>query len=185
MKRFRLLFIVPALTLMAILAACGNTTTGGNDVYNTTTTPPSTPTSAATTTGAVIHTTSETVSGNTVTALTNDKGWTLYYFAPDTATTSACATAPCTTNWPPLISQGTPTSKTDLPGTLGLQTNGNGSQVTYNGHDLYTYSGDTGPGQSNGEGAASGKWHVATTDLTWLGGGSTPTPTTKSNYPSY
>jgi serine/threonine protein kinase len=121
------------------------------------TTPTSTP-------GTIISTASETVNGKSVTALTNEKGWTLYYFTPDTATTSNC-TGVCATAWPPLTSSGTPTSTTTLPGGLGLQTNTNGSQVTYNGHSLYTYFKDTGPAQTNGEGVG-GKWHVATTDLT-------------------
>jgi predicted lipoprotein with Yx(FWY)xxD motif len=187
MKRIRFFFIVPVLMLMLILAACGNTSTTSGDGYGTSTTTPSTPTptTSTTSTGTVINTTSVTINGKTSTALTNEKGWTLYYFTPDTATTSACAAAPCTTTWPPVVSNnGTPTSKSTLPGTLGVQTNANGSQVTYNGHDLYTYSGDSGPGQTNGEGASNGKWHVATTDLSPIGG-SSATPTTGGSYPSY
>jgi predicted lipoprotein with Yx(FWY)xxD motif len=182
MKRFRILFMVPILMLILILAACGNTSSTGETTYPTTT-PPPTPTPASK--GTAVKTASVTLNGQTVKALTNDAGWTLYYFTPDTATTSACATAPCTTTWPPLVSNsGAPTSESTLPGTLGVQANGNGSQVTYNGHDLYTYAPDGGPGQTKGEGVG-GKWHVATTDLTPLGGSSTtPTPTT-GGYPSY
>jgi hypothetical protein len=40
----------------------------------------------------------------------------------------------------------------------------NGSQVSYNGHLLYTYSLDTAPHQDNGQGIA-GKWWVAAVDL--------------------
>ncbi len=132
--------------------------------------------------GGTVQTTTATVNGKSVTLLTNEKGWTLYYFTPDTATTSACTTAPCTTNWPALIANGTPTSTANLPGKLGTQTNANGSQVTYNGHPLYTYSGDTAAGQTNGEGVG-GKWHVATVDLAELGGGNpAPAPTSSYNY---
>jgi predicted lipoprotein with Yx(FWY)xxD motif len=132
--------------------------------------------------GTTIKTTTETVEGKSVTALTNDKGWTLYYFTSDTATTSACTAAPCTTNWPPdLSSGGKPTSAANLPGKLDVQTNANGSQVTYNGHPLYTYAGDTGPGQTNGEGV-SGKWYVATSNLAVLSTAN-PTPTSSGyNY---
>jgi len=48
----------------------------------------------------------------------------------------------------------------------------NGNQVEYNGHLLYAYSGDTAPGQTNGEGLL-GKWFVATPGLAVQGGGST------------
>ena len=166
MKRARFLFslIIPALVL--ILAACGNLTKTSGTGTSTPTTD-STPTTASTP-GTMVQTMSVTVAGKSVTALTNDKGWTLYYFTPDTATTSNC-TGTCATTWPPLTSSATPTSMTTLPGWLGLQTNANGSQVTYNGHPLYTYAKDTGPAQSNGEGIG-GKWHVATSDLTVIAG---------------
>ncbi|MBV9257350.1 MAG: hypothetical protein JO215_04975, partial [Ktedonobacteraceae bacterium] len=45
-----------------------------------------------------------------------------------------------------------------------MQANANGHQLCYNGHPLYTYSGDTSPGQTNGEGIGN-KWFVATSDL--------------------
>ena len=167
--------IVPILVL--ILAACGTANNTASTSTPTTTYPTPTPT---VTKGAVVQTESVAVGGQNVTALTNEKGWTLYYFTPDTATTSACAAAPCTTNWPALIANSTPTGA-NLPGKLGTQTNANGSQVTYNGHPLYTYSGDTAAGQTNGEGVG-GKWYVATTDLAVLGGNAAPTPTSSYSY---
>jgi predicted lipoprotein with Yx(FWY)xxD motif len=51
-------------------------------------------------------------------------------------------------------------------------TDTNGNQVEYNGHPLYTFSGDTAPGQANGEGVA-GMWYVVTPNLPVQGGGST------------
>jgi len=48
----------------------------------------------------------------------------------------------------------------------------NGNQIEYNGHLLYAYSGDTAPGQTNGEGLL-GKWFVAIPGLAVQGGGST------------
>jgi predicted lipoprotein with Yx(FWY)xxD motif len=183
MKHSRFLFslIVPVLVL--ILAACGSTsTTSTSSIPSTTATP--TPTQTTSSAAAVIKTESVAVNGNNVTALTNDKGWTLYYFTPDTATTSNCATDACTTTWPPDTSKGTPTSSSSLSGKLDVQNNANGSQATYNGHDLYTYAPDGGPGQTKGEGVG-GKWHVATNDLTEIAGGNAnpnpaPTPTPSS-----
>jgi predicted lipoprotein with Yx(FWY)xxD motif len=159
MKRLHLFFFV--LILALLLTACGSSysATSGSNSGNTSN---NTPTPATTTIGAVIHTASTTVNGKAVTSLANAQGMTLYYFLPDTATTSAC-TGGCASTWPAYISSATPAQGT-LAGTLALQTNANGSQVTYNGHPLYTYSGDTGPGQTNGEGIGN-KWFVATNDL--------------------
>lgn len=176
MKLSRLLFSSFAFGLVLLLAACGGSpsTSGGNG-YGTTS---ATPTSAASTTGAAIHTASATVNGKTVTILTNSKGMTLYYFTPDTATTAAC-TGGCAGSWPPFLSSSSsaPTSATSLPGTLTVLTDANGNQVEYNHHLLYTYAGDTAPGQTNGEGVGN-KWFVATTDLADNAGsaGATPTP---------
>jgi predicted lipoprotein with Yx(FWY)xxD motif len=105
------------------------------------------------------------VQGKSVTILTDAKGDTLYYFTPDTATASAC-TSGCAQTWPPLLmtGSGTPTASGTLSGTLTAVSSGNGNQVEYNGHLLYTYSGDTAAGQTTGEGKF-GKWFVVTTDL--------------------
>ena len=147
------------LLLAMAIAACGGSTSSGSS---------STPTPAATTPSsstALIKTTTATVSGKSEMILTDAQGKTLYYFKPDTATTSAC-TSSCADNWPPLLATGssTPTSATPLPGKLTMQTTANGNQVEYNGHLLYTFAGDSGPGQTNGQGLL-GKWFVATSNL--------------------
>ena len=57
-----------------------------------------------------------------------------------------------------------PSVSAKLPGTLSLMNDANGSQVAYNGHPLYTYSGDSAPGQANGEGFAvihRNSWRVS------------------------
>jgi predicted lipoprotein with Yx(FWY)xxD motif len=114
---------------------------------------------------AVIGTVSVSIQGTPTTVLTTKQGLTLYYFKPDTATTTAC-TGPCIASWPPLLFQGTgtPTASSTLPGTLSVVTSANGSQVAYQSHQLYTFKGDTAPGQANGQGKA-GKWFVATPTL--------------------
>jgi len=120
------------------------------------------------------------LNGNSETILTNAQGMALYYFVPDTATKAAC-TGTCAGIWPPLLfaATGSPASATPLPGTLGVVTDANGQQVEYNGHPLYTYSKDTAPGQTNGEGF-KGKWFVATPTLS---GQSAPQSTpTSSGY---
>jgi predicted lipoprotein with Yx(FWY)xxD motif len=83
-----------------------------------------------------------------VTVLTNAKGLTLYWFAPDTPAASRC-TGSCTAYWPPVT--GDPRAGPGVTGRLGtIKRPDGGLQVTYDGHPLYTYVGDSGPGQANG-----------------------------------
>jgi predicted lipoprotein with Yx(FWY)xxD motif len=83
-----------------------------------------------------------------VTVLTNAKGLTLYSFAPDTSTRSACY-GTCAAYWPPVT--GSPVAGPGVTGKIGtISRDGGAVQVTYDGHPLYTYIGDTAPGQANG-----------------------------------
>ena len=106
----------------------------------------------------VLNTT--TIKGTTV--LTNGKGFTLYSFAPDTATRLNCNGA-CVQYWPPVT--GRPTAGPGVTGVLGTITRSDGSaQATYDGHPLYTYVADTAPGQANGNNLNlnGGVWHEVT-----------------------
>jgi len=106
-----------------------------------------------------------TVNGKAETILTTAQGMTLYYRSTDMPPATVCSGG-CASAWPPLLVSGstTPTSTTTLPGKLSVQTDANGTQVEYNGRPLYTFSGDTGPGQTTGEGFG-GIWHVVTPAL--------------------
>ena len=98
-----------------------------------------------------------TVGGTTV--LTNGRGFTLYWFAPDTPASSKCYGS-CAAYWPPVT--GTAPASPSLPGRIGTITRTGGSrQLTYNGHPLYTYIGDTAPGQAHGNNLNlnGGLWH--------------------------
>ena len=80
--------------------------------------------------------------------LTNAKGFTLYWFAPDTPTASRC-TGSCAAYWPPVT--GTPKAGPGVTGKLGtIKRPGGTTQATYDGHPLYTYIGDNAPGQARG-----------------------------------
>jgi predicted lipoprotein with Yx(FWY)xxD motif len=80
--------------------------------------------------------------------LTNAKGLTLYSFAPDSATKSACYGS-CAAYWPPV--PGNVTAGSGVTGKIGtIKRTGGGTQATYDGHPLYTYIGDHGPGQDSG-----------------------------------
>jgi predicted lipoprotein with Yx(FWY)xxD motif len=78
-------------------------------------------------------------------------GYTLYLFEQDDGTTSACEGG-CLDIWPALTVAAEPTAGEGVDGALlGTAEQADGRvQVTYNGHLLYTYSGDAAPGETNG-----------------------------------
>jgi len=96
--------------------------------------------------------------------LVDGGGRTLYEFANDTNGTSAC-TGQCAANWPPVPAPSPmPASEPGVTGQLGVITRDDGtSQLTVAGHPLYTFAGDTAPGQTNGQGKTldGGLWTVA------------------------
>ncbi len=152
--------VVLGLVLVMAVSACGGTTSTGSAPSTPTTAPTTAPTPTTATTFTV-QTAQATVNGKTTPILTNTQGLTLYYFTPDTASKTVC-TGSCAQTWPPLLFTGTgnPTAL----GELEVYANANGNQVIYNDHPLYTYSGDSAAGQTNGE-RLFGKWFVATPDL--------------------
>jgi predicted lipoprotein with Yx(FWY)xxD motif len=88
--------------------------------------------------------------------LVSSKGRTLYLFKADHGTRSACAGA-CASAWPPLLATGNPTAGTGLNASKLATTTrvGGREQVTYNGHPLYLYVGDTKAGQVTGQGVTA------------------------------
>jgi predicted lipoprotein with Yx(FWY)xxD motif len=111
--------------------------------------------SAATAAGGTL----QTVRIGGVTVLANAKGLTLYSFAPDTATRSACYGS-CAVYWPPVT--GPVTAGPGVTGTLATIKRSDGSvQATYDGHPLYTYVGDSAAGQAHGNdlNLNGGLWH--------------------------
>jgi predicted lipoprotein with Yx(FWY)xxD motif len=91
--------------------------------------------------------------------LADAKGFTLYWYAKDTMMTSAC-TGSCATAWPPVTGQPGAAMGVRLVGKFGTIKRASGMlQATYKGHPLYTYAGDSAPGQTKGNGV-DGTWHV-------------------------
>ena len=144
------------LAATVLIAACGSSTT---------------PTSSGATSGAAAPASSapaassgalKTAKIGGATVLTNAKGFTLYWFAPDTSTMSKC-NGSCAKYWPPVM--GPATAGSGVTGKLGTIKRSDGSvQATYNGHPLYTYVADTAPGQAKGNGLnlSGGVWHAIT-----------------------
>jgi predicted lipoprotein with Yx(FWY)xxD motif len=106
--------------------------------------------------------------------LTDPSGMTLYTLSSDPLNGSAC-TGGCLSNWPPLLlaAGGTVSGPSGVSLALGTFTRSdNGTtQGMLNGHALYTFAGDSAPGQTNGEGivAFGGTWHVASAASSFLG----------------
>jgi predicted lipoprotein with Yx(FWY)xxD motif len=112
------------------------------------------------------------------TTLEDSKGFVVYWFAKDHGMTSAC-TGPCASAWPPVTGTPMAASGVTLPGKLGtISRSGGVSQATYNGHPLYTFAGDSGPGQAHGNGVNGfgGLWYA----ITIGGAAGTPSSSTSS-----
>jgi predicted lipoprotein with Yx(FWY)xxD motif len=83
-----------------------------------------------------------------VTVLTNANGRTLYWFAPDNPAASRC-TGDCAIYWPPV--GGDVKADPSVTRKLGtIRRSDGGLQATYDDHPLYTYIGDSAPGQARG-----------------------------------
>ena len=89
------------------------------------------------------------------------KGRTVYLFKKDKGTHSSCSGA-CASTWPPVRVNGKPVPGTGVNASqIGTTKRSDGGrQVTYNGHPLYTYTGDQKPGDTNGQGLNTfgGSW---------------------------
>jgi predicted lipoprotein with Yx(FWY)xxD motif len=151
-RPWRAAWLASAAVIAAALgvAACGSSSSSSSG-------PASAPPSAAGSASSASALKTTTINGTTV--LTNAEGFTLYMFAPDTGTASK-GIGSCAQIWPPVT--GPANAAHGITGTLGTIDRVNGAtQATYNGHPLYTYAGDTQPGQDKGNGI-KGVWHVVT-----------------------
>ena len=126
--------------------------------------------------------TTKTSSGGSF--LTNSAGRAIYLFVADSTGKSTCDGA-CAAAWPPVIATGQPTAAGGAQASdLSTITRSDGTkQVTYDGHPLYYFQGDTGPGTDKGQGidGFGAKWWLVapsgssiTTAVTISGSGSAP-----------
>jgi predicted lipoprotein with Yx(FWY)xxD motif len=162
-SRFRYPGLVVSLAGIAVLAAaCGSSSSSP-----TTTKAPSAG-SGASTNSVDLASASIAKVGS---VLTGPNGKTLYYFTTDTPTSTSC-TGQCAVVWPPLVvpAGSKAALMSGVSGTVATIMRPDGTtQVTYKGHPLYYYQGDTSPGQDTGQGV-DGTWFVLSTS------GSTPAP---------
>lgn len=107
--------------------------------------------------GGAIHTTSNALGDIVV----NGKGMTAYVFDNDVADSgsSSCSGA-CASQWPAITTTDANPSVEGITGKVGTIAVASGAkQVTINGLPLYTYAGDTAPGDTAGQGYG-GIWWV-------------------------
>jgi len=169
-----------ALAVALLAAACGSS--GGSGSQS------STP--AATGAGVVITTASSSAGQ----FLTDGSGHAVYLWSKDSMNHSACS-GPCAGAWPPMIANGKVTASGGaVASDLGTITRSDGTkQVTYDGHPLYYFAGDTGAGQVTGQGSNGfgAKWWLvaptgsAITAASVSVSGSTSTPTSGGGYGGY
>ena len=147
MKRL-ITLAIPLVAVAVIAAGCGGGGSGGGSgsAYGGTPKP-----TASKTAGGAALALRTTALGPT---LVDSQGRTLYLFEKDKNRHSACYGA-CAQYWPPLLTHGKPVARVGVKQSLlGTTRRRNGSQqVTYAGHPLYSYIGDSKPGQTNGEGS--------------------------------
>jgi len=106
---------------------------------------------SASASGGTVITTASSSAG---TVLTTSSGRAIYLWAKDTGDMSQCSGA-CAGAWPPVTATGTVTAAGSAkPSDLGTITRSDGTkQVTYDGHPLYYFAGDSGPGTASGQGS--------------------------------
>lgn len=166
--------------LSVFLAACGTsgsgTSNGGGGIYgngpSTSATPAPTPTQAPVATPAPTPAAAASVivtqNMQLGPILANPQGRTLYIFLPEKGGKIVC-TGACLTYWPASLSNdgASPAGSPGVTGQLGVIARAAGQQLTYNTWPLYTFSGDSGPDQTHGQGVNGfgGKWLVATPGL--------------------
>ena len=133
----------------------------------------------ALTAGASVHAAGGTAAVKTRhaklgTVLVDGSGRTLYLFRKDKSTRSTCSGA-CATDWPPLLTTGKPAaSGSARKALLGTSTRSDGrTQVTYNGHPLYRFSGDHKAGDTTGQGVSAfgARWYAVGAAGKRIGGG--------------
>jgi predicted lipoprotein with Yx(FWY)xxD motif len=165
-RRRRAWVAVPfAVGIGALTAACGPSYAGTSAATSNSST------SASAGTGALVATAPTGIG----TVVVDHTGRTVYEFANDTGTTSTC-TGECASDWPPVIAPATlPATVPGVSGALGSTERSDGSrQLTVAGHPVYTYEGDSAPGQTHGNGITlnGGLWTAVSADGSPLGSSS-------------
>jgi len=156
-------FATLAVAGALVLAACGGCSTSSSSGSGSTpsygTAKPSTTNSS----GAASVVSTKTSSLGTF--LVDGNGRALYLWDADHGSKSTCSGA-CSQAWPPVTTTGTPKASGAVKASLlGTIKRADGTrEVTYAGHPLYTFAGDSQAGQTTGQGSTGfgAPWWVVT-----------------------
>jgi len=142
-----------AVAAAATVAACSSaaSSTAAAPAASPTGSPAAASPAGASSSGGTVITTAKSSAG---TFLTNGSGRAVYLWVKDTGDMSNCNGA-CAGAWPPVTTTGTATATGGAKASdIGTITRSDGTkQVTYDGHPLYYFSGDSGPGTATGQGS--------------------------------
>jgi predicted lipoprotein with Yx(FWY)xxD motif len=163
-----------AAACAAAVALAATACSSGSSSSSTAARPPASPASASASasspaaastpaSSAAVTIDLKSISGIEDKALVDGKGRALYLWEADTNGTSTC-TGACAAAWPPVTVSGTAQAGSGVTQSLlGTVKRADGTeQVTYNGHPLYYFVGDTGPGMAKGQAskAFGADWYV-------------------------
>ena len=172
--RFRVGGIAAVAAVALTVAACGSSS-GSSSSAASSATPASSSNLYGGTTGSNVSNTSSGSSGSAVAIstakspdgvhLTGASGKAIYLWVADSDNKSVCSGA-CAQAWPPVTTTSLPkASGGALSSDLGTISRAGGTkQVTYNGHPLYYYVGDSHSGTATGQGSDGfgAKWWLVT-----------------------
>jgi predicted lipoprotein with Yx(FWY)xxD motif len=175
-----------AFGVALLVAACSTGSSGTAAAGSSSPAGASSSSAAAGGSGSTVIT---TVSSSAGTFLANSSGHAVYLWTKDSNGMSACSGA-CAGAWPPVTTTGTVTASGEAKSSdLSTITRSDGTkQVTYDGHPLYFFSGDSGPGMASGQGndGFGAKWWLvspsgsdvtsAVSAFTKSGSGTSPAP---------
>jgi predicted lipoprotein with Yx(FWY)xxD motif len=138
-----------------LIAACGSSSHAATTTNNTGTSAGTNAAKATQAKGGAAATIS-TAKGSAGTFLVGQGGRAIYLWVADKGMTSTCSGA-CAQAWPPVLTKGAPKASGAVKSSLlGTTKRSDGTtEVTYNGHPLYYYAGDTTSGSVTGQGSTS------------------------------
>jgi predicted lipoprotein with Yx(FWY)xxD motif len=167
-----LLTVAAAAAAALALVACGGSDSSSSSTTSATTGADTT--SSAAGGGSTVDLADNSALGTQI--LVDSQGQTLYLFEKDTSGDASTCSGACAKEWPPLTSKGQVTAGSGLDASqvTTFKRDDGTTQVAFAGHPLYTYSGDSAPGDANGNGLDffGGEWYAVDSSGATVEGGS-------------
>jgi predicted lipoprotein with Yx(FWY)xxD motif len=147
--------VIPAVAVSSLLAACGSSSSSNSS--------PSAAASAPRDGAAAAVVKLASVSALGAPVLVDAQGLTLYHLSGEQNGKWICTTATCLEVWHPLAAPAGGAPRGSVGSLASVTRPGGATQVTFKGLPLYTYVGDTKPGEAQGQGIKDvGVWTAVT-----------------------